>query len=180
MANDNLVIENAQLAFRNFAGKADNFNSEGNRNFCVLLDEDVAKALSKDKLNKEGDTWNIKYLKPRDPEDKEQAYLQVKVKFDNRPPKIIMMTSNGKTLLNEESVGSLDWAEIDTVDCIITPYAWEMNGRHGISAYLKSMYVKIVEDELEKKYLDTPQSAESTIGGCGNCGTCDGSCHAEA
>lgn len=177
MANNNLVIENAQLAFKNFSGKGDNFNTEGNRNFCILLDDDIAKALEKDKLNKHGDTWNIKHLKPRDPEDKEQAYINVKVKFDNRPPKIVLMSSNGKSILNEESVNSLDWAEIDTVDCIITPYAWEMNGRHGITAYLKSMYVKIVEDELEKKYLDTPHSAESCIGGCGGCDTCDGTCH---
>lgn len=177
MASDNLVIENAQLAFKNFAGKADNFNSEGNRNFCVLLDDDIAEALSKEKLNKHGDTWNIKHLKPRDPDDKEQAYLQVKVKFGNRPPKIILMTSHGKSVLNEESVASLDWAEIDTVDCVITPYAWEMGTNHGISAYLKTMYVKIVEDKLESKYYDAPHSAESAIGGCGNCGTCDGSCH---
>ena len=51
-----------------------------------------------------------------------------------------------------------------------------MNAKKGVKAYIKSMYVTLVEDEFEKKYVDVPDSASGTIGGCGGCDTCDGTC----
>lgn len=164
---DNIIIEDAQLLFKNFSGKKGEFNPEGHRNFCVLLDEDVAKQLKKD-------GWNVKYLKPREEGDKEQAYLQVKVRFDNRPPNIILVSSTGKSRIDESEVNLLDWAEMDNIDLNINPYEWHRpNGDSGITAYLKSMYVTIEQDPLEEKYVNK-DSALNTIGGCGECGTCEG------
>lgn len=103
--------------------------------------------------------------------------MKVTVKFGNRPPKVVLVSSRGKTMLDEDSINSLDWADLETVDLIITPYNWSVRGNSGIAAYLKSLYAVIVEDELEKKYFDVPDSAENTIGGCGNCDICTGECH---
>lgn len=166
----NLKIENAQLAFRNFSGKAGKFNPEGRRNFCVLLDEDIAKHLKKD-------GWNVKYLQPREEGDKEQPYLQVAVSYDNYPPNIFLVTKRGKNRLDSNSIDILDWADIVRVDMVINPYVWEFNGKNGIKAYAKTMYITIEEDEFEERYSDYPDSAHSTVGGCGNCDACDGSCH---
>lgn len=148
MANQrvgNISIENARILFRNFAGKESKFNAKGKRNFCLLLDNDVAEEL-KDV------GWNVKYLNPRDPEDPPQAYIQVAVAFDNFPPNIWMITGNKKTKLDEDTISALDYAEIENIDIIVRPYTWEVNGKGGIKAYVKNMYVTIVENEFEKKY----------------------------
>ena len=172
MVKNNIVIENGRIGFRNFSGAAGKFNPAGRRNFCAFLEEDVAR-------NLEEDGWNIRRLQPKDDGDSPQAYIQVSVSYDNVPPKIVLISSKGKTVLDENSVNILDWAEIKEVDLIIRPYNWTVSGKAGVKAYVKAMYVTIHEDEFESKYYDLPDSATDTIGGCGNCEECDGNgaCH---
>lgn len=165
----NLVIENAQIRFRNFEGKEGKFNPAGRRNFCVLIDPDISE-----NLKKQG--WNIKELKPLDPDENPQPYLQVAVGFDYMPPNIYLVSSRGKNRLDEDDIKILDWADIENVDLVIRPYVWEVNGKTGIKAYVKTLYATIFEDEFEKKYANSPDSAENTVGGCGNCEACDGAC----
>lgn len=169
MNKNNIVIDNARIGFRNFSGKEGKFNPAGRKNFCVFLDSDLGQIL-------EDDNWNVRWLFPKEEGDEKQAYLQVSVSYDNIPPKIILVTSHGKTLLDNESVSNLDWAEIKLVDLSLRPYNWDVNGKKGVKAYVKSMYVTIEEDEFENKYYDVPDSATAAVGGCGNCEVCDGSC----
>lgn len=169
MINNNIVIEGARIGFRNFSGKEGKFNPEGRRNFCVFLEDELAATLEKD-------NWNVRWLTPRDDQETKQGYLQVAVSFENIPPKIIIISSKGKTIVDNESVSILDWAEIGETDLIIRPYNWDVNGKTGVKAYVKSMYVTLAEDEFAKKYLDVPDSAADIIGGCGHCEVCDGSC----
>ena len=142
-----VVMENVRIVFRNFAGKEGQYNREGDRNFAVLLDEDTAEAMN-------NDGWNVKWLKAREEGEPEQPYLAVSVNFRGRPPKIVMITSRGRTTLGEDEVELLDWADIQTVDLILNPYEWAVTGKSGIKAYLKSMFVTIAEDELERKYAE--------------------------
>lgn len=144
----NIAIGGAKIVFRNFRGLEGKFNPAGRRNFCVLLDNDLAEQLLQD-------GWNVRYFAPREEGEAPQAYMQVGVSYSNKPPKIWMVTSRGKTLLDEESVGALDWAEIVNIDMTINPYPWNVSGKSGIKAYLKSMYVTIAEDEFEAKYADS-------------------------
>lgn len=154
----NITIEGARIIFRNFSGKEGKYNAPGNRNFCVLLDENLAEDLIRD-------GWNVRYLRPREEDDEPQAYMQVKVAFGNIPPTVVLITSKGKTRLNEDSLDILDWAEIKNVDLIIRPYNYDVSGHTGVKAYLKSIYVTISEDELESKYMDVPDSAMSHVSG---------------
>ncbi len=167
---ENLIIRDARIGFPNFAGKEGKYNPVGRRNFCVFIDDDKLAR----KLMDEG--WNVRHLTPRDPSEPLQYYMQVTVSYENYPPKIVLVSSRGKSLLKEEDINILDWAELRKVDLVIRPYPWEVNGNKGIKGYLKSGYFTIEEDELENDYVDYPDSAQNTVGGCGNCEVCDGHC----
>ena len=159
----NVTIENAKLlggSFKNFAGKATKFTPEGVRTFCVALDPRLA-----DDMRKEG--WNVKQLRPRDDEEEPLDYIQVKVSFSNRPPKVVLINGKTRTILDEKGIDILDWAELETVDLVLTPYKWDFNGKAGVKAYLKSMYATVVVDELDAKYAidDIPEGEAPDAGG---------------
>ena len=156
MVKSNISIENAQIGFRNFSGLEGDFNPAGRRNFCVFLETDLAKTL-------EEDGWNVRWLEPLEDGDKPQAYLQVAVQFGKFPPQIVLITSKGKTTLDEKSINLLDTAELENVDLIIRPYNWTVNKKNGVKAYLKNLYVTLHENEFEKKYKDVPDSAISSL-----------------
>jgi hypothetical protein len=159
MAKDNTVLmEGVRIIFRNFAGKEGQYNREGDRNFGVILPDDVAEAML-------ADGWNVKYLKPREDDEDgvETPWLSVSLNFDKgKPPKVMLITERGRTALDADTVEQLDWVDIAVdpatgnpkVDLIVRPYAWDVQGNQGIKAYLQSMYVTIEEDELERKYAD--------------------------
>ena len=149
-------VDGRNIKFRNFEGKAGKYNAEGDRNFCLLLDPDTA-----DNMLAEG--YNVRFLKPRDDNDEPVPYIQIKVNYGKgRPPKITQVTSRGKVELDENTVRNLDWAEIESACISINPYNWRLpDGRTGMKAYLKTMIVKIVDDDFEDRYYDVPDSAQN-------------------
>lgn len=145
----NITIENARLIHRNFSGAESRFNPQGNRNFSVILDPELAEELI-------ADGWNVKSRPPRDEQEDTFYYLPVAVRFDPIKPNIYMVTSRGKTQLDEHNVNLLDSAIIRNADLKIHPRPWETATGSGVKAYLRTLYATIEEDELDLKYGDIP------------------------
>ena len=140
---DILQIDDARIIYRNFAGRGDKYNREGDRNFAVVIpDEDMANDLTK--LG-----WNVKIKPPREDGDTPFMFLPVKVKFNDRGPDVYLKTGNVQNRLDEESVGLLDNIDIISVDLDIRPYDWIVqegtpNEKSGRSAYLQS--IRVIQD----------------------------------
>lgn len=145
----NLEIANARLIFRNFSGKPDEFNKNGERKFGVIIDPEKV-----DELRADG--WNIKNTKPN--EDGEVLYyLIVKVQYNEfRHPNVFLITNERKLNLEEYNVGQIDTSDLIEVNLVIQPYYWEVNGKSGIKAYLKTGYFEIQSDSFAEKYQDIP------------------------
>ena len=158
MVKDTELFENANIGFRNFSGKEQEFNQAGKRNFCLFIEKERA-----DKMFEEG--WNVRCKPAKDDQEDPRCILQVAVSYDNIPPHIVMVSSSGKTVLDNDTIHLLDEVEIAKVDLIIRPYNWVMregkpSEERGVKAYAKSMYVIIVEDELALKYSDGPGESD--------------------
>lgn len=151
-----VTIEGARIIFRNFAGLEGQYNRPGDRNFGVVLPNDVAEQM---KL----DGWNVKYLRPREEEEEPTPWLPVAVSYKGRPPRVVMISHRGsppekvRVSLPEELVEMLDYADLSNVDLIVNPYQWSVRGETGVKAYLKSIFAEVQRDELEVKYEDVPE-----------------------
>lgn len=149
-----IVMEGVTLVQRNFTGKEGKYNKEGQRNFLVLLDDDAAEQMA-------ADDWNVKWFAPREEDEGEtgQAFLPVELRYDKgRPPKVVQITSRGRTNLEEHELADLDYVDILNVDMVVRASHWETpDGRSGEKAYLQSIFITIEEDPLEAKYADLPR-----------------------
>lgn len=135
---DILQIDDARIIYRNFAGRGDKYNREGDRNFAVVIpDEEMA-----DELTNLG--WNVKIKSPREDGDTPFMFLPVKVKFNDRGPNVYLKTGNVQNKLDEESVGLLDNIDIIGIDLDIRPFDWDVNGKQGRTAYLQS--IRVIQD----------------------------------
>ena len=153
-SGETVLMEGVNIFYLNFEGKEGQYNKDGDRNFAVELPEDTAAQMAED-------GWNVKRTKPReqevaeDPDAVGRPWLPVAVEYrKGKPPKIVMVTSRGKTVLLEDTVALLDAADIQNTDLIVAASVWEVNGNSGVKAYLRSMFITIEEDELERKYAD--------------------------
>lgn len=155
MVNENIILDDIpgtmiprSISWRNFSGAQTMYNQAGNRHFTIFLEDDFAAGLA-------AKGWNVKWTKPNDEYETPRAFLDVTVKFGDFPPKIVRVSSGGKTLMNEDNVGDLDGDEITKADIVIRPYNWEVNGKTGVKAYLKTLYVTVEEDEFAAKYAES-------------------------
>lgn len=158
MTNEILKMDNVRIVFRNFAGRASQFNREGDREFSVVIDDvDVANALVED-------GWNVHIKAPREEGDKPFCFLKVKVKFSRvNPrlnPKIYLKSGRNLNTLDEETVNMLDGIDIANVDLDIRPYHYDVKGEQGVSAYLQSICVTQEVDRFQQRFAEEEYPVE--------------------
>lgn len=152
---DNINLEKAHIIWPNFSGRKGQYNREGDRNFTVIIpNAEVANQLIED-------GWNVKMRPPREEGDEPEYRLQVAVAFNGRPPKIVLVTRRKQTILDENTVGLLDTADIAYCDMTIRPYNWKReDGAHGVKAYLKTLYAVLEEDYFSDRYAQDDYPGE--------------------
>ena len=150
-------IDEARIIYRNFAGAPSKFNREGDRNFAVVIDDqDIAEALTEK-------GWNVKIKPPREEGDEPFMFLPVKVKFNERGPRVYLQNSLGgrnRVTLDEDTVGILDNVDIINVDLDIRPYDWDVQGKTGRTAYLQSICVTQEVDRFLDRYAEQESPEE--------------------
>ena len=155
--SNELIIGDARIIFRNFSGRESEYNASGDRNFSVVIDDPE----SAQQLIEDG--WNVKSRPPRSEDEEALYHLPVSVSFSNFPPEVHVLIGRTMTELNEETIHRLDSLYVETVDLVIRPYNWEVGGRKGTKAYLKTMYATIKQNPFADKYarlLGEDDSAE--------------------
>lgn len=138
----NLNIKSAKIVKRNFTGRAEEYNREGNRYFTIRIDDpNLAESLITD-------GWKIREGKKRNEDDDPRWFMDVKVAFNEYYPiKIYTYAGRTKRELTEENVATLDHAHIMNADMTIRARYWEVNGKSGYKAYLKVLHATLEEDD---------------------------------
>lgn len=144
-----LRVTDARIIFKNFAGERKQYNSAGDRNFCLVI-EDAAMA---DMLKDEG--WNIKVRDPRDPQDDPLLYIKVKVRFNDYGPNVYLQSGpKAMVRLNERTVARLDKLRLACCDMDIRPWDGETpDGRPYRTAFLKNLKaIQDIDDPYAEEY----------------------------
>lgn len=172
---DFIEIRNAEIkrggSFCNFSGRATGKNSEGSRNFTVYLDHCEIYICDGRTMRKKcdysvdemiQDGWNVKFDSYGINADDPRPMVQVQLSYGNPyfgDPKVAKVTSKQKFRVSEQDVGDLDTDEIASVSMTIRPRVWGDEER--VKAYLRSLYVTIVEDDLDEAMSDIPWADSS-------------------
>ena len=149
--NGVLQIDGARITFRNFAGVGTMYNREGDRNFSLIIEDEETK----DALVALG--WNVKIKDTREPGDTPFMHLPVKIKFNERGPRVVLVTNGNMNELNEETIACLDDIDISHIDMDVRPFDWVVQEgtpreARGRAAYLQAMYVTQATDRLMDRY----------------------------
>ena len=169
-----LQIDDARITFKNFSGRGDDFNQEGDRNFCLVIGggtldngrevrhlsaQEMAEALMNE-TSKYGDGWNIKIKPPFEDGAEPFAYLKVKVSTRRMPAVYVESAGRTRRLMEPEELDMLDRIAIRCVNLDIRPYDDVMRGRSFRSAYLDCLEVFQEIDRFTARYAEEESPEE--------------------
>lgn len=137
--NKTVKVENARIVFRNFAGKERKNNKEGERTFCVVLDDATAEQLIKYK-------WDVQYIPGINDEDKPTPYVQVTIDPNAFFPSIVLLDAMCRKIVDEESVTRLNKEKILRADVTMVGYPWVVGSHRSVRVYLEELIATIEEN----------------------------------
>lgn len=167
---DDVIIEDARIFSTNFSGREKEWhgkiiNTEGTKNFCVHIPDEIAQAMI-------DDGWAVRISTPREgSENQEPSYfLPVEIKFKDKRgndlpasiyPHVFMYSGRKEIMLDDESIKILDGSEFKLVDLTIHPRIWEDdNGNRRVKAYLIDGRFTIKESRIAAKYANYDRDDE--------------------
>lgn len=159
-----LKLDGVQIRKRNFRGERVKYNDRGNRTCLLILDRDQAEKSGFKSVTDfvdylRSENWKVGVFPVREGEDEPDAFMQVNAIYNEyEHPNIYLKNAKGSVLLDENSVGEIDYADIANVDCILYLNYWKYDGSEGFNNRIKSMEVTILEDEIT--YRNTIHSTE--------------------
>lgn len=158
MAGKRTMINGAPVKYHNFAGKKTDKNKEGDVNFEIIIDEDIAKAMMED-------GWYIK-VNDNDPDNPE---YRIKLRLgEYGDPQVFVVGEDRKPInFNRGQWGRIDRMNISYVDVEFhqSRKTFEYQGHEYFSAYVDNIFVNIIENDLFKKYGVSPGYPDDGIDG---------------
>lgn len=149
-----IMLDDARIIWRNFAGVGGKYNREGDRNFAVVIDDqEIAEKLMND-CNDMGAPWNIKIRPPKEEGDMPFMCLPVKIRFNNYGPNVYLVSGNSRNVLGPNEVACLDKIDIEYVNLDIRPYDDIVNGKPYRTAYLQNIEVHQRIDRFKARYAE--------------------------
>lgn len=161
MAHKRTEIDNVPVKYRNFAGVKTDKNREGDSNFEIVIDEEIAKNMMAD-LDEHGIGW---YIKTSEYPDKTEYRIKLRL-GQLGDPLVYVIGEDGKAIkMNRGQWKRIDKMTISFVDVIFhqSNKTFEYQGREYYSAYVDELYVNIVESNLQKKYGITPDYPDDNL-----------------
>lgn len=144
-----LEIPDAQVkwAWSNIAGRKNDYDSEGDHYFQIIIPEDRVNALL-------DDGWAVKEHEGQEEGDPPEYLLKVRVSYRFDPPKVYFLKGRRKIRAEERDLPDITRASTNRLDLVLQPSRWVKNGRTGISAYVKEMYVDMKTSQFDEMYAD--------------------------
>ena len=147
---NNVIIENAEILFRDFRGEQGNYPS-----FAVKLPEEFAKELMEI-------GWPVKQYIPKD-DDAEPYYLiNIKVRYHTAsgddfcaPEEVLLIINGRRTQITEATLKTLQKLTFKHVDLEFEWYPWKYQNRTGDGAQLERLYIVAEEESrLQSKWAE--------------------------
>lgn len=154
MSNKNdrpyVELEGTSLVYPNLSGLEDDYNPAGHRHTGVAIpDPKLAEQMRED-------GWNIKMLQNGDDDPIYWTDLVCNYRTSRVKPRIYSVNpmTNVATLLDAESVGSLDGAEILSVDVAFSGNPNKnQNAVYKYKGYIDEMYCVVKPSRFASKYV---------------------------
>lgn len=149
--------DDVAIIYRNFTGRADEYNEEGKRNFTLAIHEpEIAETLVnagynvKQKEGDEGPWWTL--------------LIKVSYGKQNNLELDTYLKKNGRyTKLNSDTIGLLDTMKKGSkFDIDVRPFRWTKGNLSGISAFLNGC---ICESFNTSRFAEMAAKAEAEYDG---------------